>query len=506
MPITLQSPSGVFKPVVGRSGARYTPASSTGVVTVPDNALGDVADLVGAGFTQGYVNTSVARLKQAVMSTPVGGPAVGTYSALNVTRGAQNGSTVSAGSPLVSGTYADMRAALKANALWTRFSGAIDVSNTNWNGVWSQPALNNPAGWTYGVPPVHFQHDGQYFEVLLTSANPSFTVLADGNYIYPKSIVKNVINGADGVVDFFDGLQNCWVKFDLGSRALRKISLHGFSGGAIGNFALAGVNDSVTGWDRSNEPWAMMLTDSYGATSTTKFYNGGPYRDALARIGIADALINSFGGTGYAPTATQTAESNCGRARSADMAQFQNPDIFLCALGINDNVNYVGDGLYPTAAAAQAGFTSAVNTTLNNIRSNSPNSVLVVLSPWFTTSNNANFSNPTIGAGWKLKRDIILAKLQSLSGPWIWVDPFLDHVLTSSGYTFGPRGTYNASAAAGPNPSGANWWTGQGKTTATTGDGNGDLYTTDGTHPNVIGCDYLASRLAGALRQAILAL
>ena len=271
MPITLQSPSGVYKPVVGRSGARYTPASSTGVVTVADNALGDVADLVGAGFTQGYVNTSVTRLKQAVMSTPVGGPAVGTYSALNVSRGTQNGSTVSAGSPLVSGTYADMRAALKANALWTRFNGAIDVNNTNWNGVWSQPALNNPAGWTYGAPPVHFQHDGQYFEVLLTNANANFTILADGNYIYPKSIVKNVINGADGVVDFFDGLQNTWVKFDFGSRALRKISMYSGSGGASANFALAGVNDSATGWDRSNEPWGMVLCDSYGAFRLPSF-------------------------------------------------------------------------------------------------------------------------------------------------------------------------------------------------------------------------------------------
>ena len=237
MPITLQSPSGVYKPVVGRSGARYTPASSTGVVTVPDTALGDVADLVSAGFTQGYVNTSVTRLKQAVMSTPVGGPAVGTYSALNVSRGTQNGSTVSAGSPLVSGTYADMRAALKANALWTRFNGAIDVNNTNWNGVWSQPALNNPAGWSYGAPPVHFQHDGQYLEVLMNRDNPFFTVLSDGQYIYPKTIVKNVINGADGVVDFFDGLQSCWVKFDFGSRALRKITIHNGSVNGIANFS-----------------------------------------------------------------------------------------------------------------------------------------------------------------------------------------------------------------------------------------------------------------------------
>ena len=51
MPITLQVSSGGFRQVTARSGKRYIASDSTGTVIVADNALGDVADLLNAGFS-----------------------------------------------------------------------------------------------------------------------------------------------------------------------------------------------------------------------------------------------------------------------------------------------------------------------------------------------------------------------------------------------------------------------------------------------------------------------
>lgn len=448
-------------------------------------------------------NPSLTRIKNAILNTDVSGPAIAAYSALNVSRGAANGGTVSAGITLASSYGGQAKGILQANALWNRWPSSLDVRFTTWTEVWSQPG--NQSSFTYGAPSIHFVHDGQYFESLLTSANPSFTMMVDGKYAYNKYIDHNVVNGVNGATDFFDGLQNCWVKFDFGSRATRRISLYQNSGGGMANFGLASALDSVLPWDRSKEPWAILVTDSLGATNPTKFYTGGFYREALMQLGFADVLINSYGGTGYNITATQTAVANTAYTRIADMAQFQNPDLCLLALGINDDTGNYG-GIFSSAAAALAGFTSAVNSTLSTARANGANSVLVVIGPHFGANSNLNFTNPSSGFGWKTKRDIIYARLQSIAGPWIFVDTFLDMVQTSNGYVIGPRGTYVATPASNANPSGAQWWTGTGTTVSPASNGNGDLYSSDGVHPNSAGNDYAGNRLAAMLRTAILAL
>jgi lysophospholipase L1-like esterase len=463
-----------------------------------------VLDAASSIFTA--ENVSIARIKEAILNTPPTGPSIASSSTLSVTRNTANNPTPNSASiSLVTSKYAHATAMIKAGRLWCRFASGLDRTASNaYNAfLWSQPSANaagNGTGFPYYAPPVHFIHDGQYFEWNAGGGNQSFSLMVNNQFAYTKVIGKSMTNGVEGATNLNDGQQNCWVKVDFGSRATRKVSLYPYSV-SLQNFALADAKDSVQGWDRSGDPWAVVMADSFGQSSTQYWMNNGLYREALHRLGIFDVLTNAVGATGYHPNLQQPAEANCGRGRIADMALFQNPDLALIALGVNDNVNSP-DAMYATAAIAEATFTSAVTSTLTQARLNGPNSLLVVLAPWVPSQGNSNWSNTVQGPGWLIKSTHIFAELQKISGPWIYVDPFTDYVTTSSGYTYGPFGTYVGSVA-GANPSGANWSTGTGTTASPTGNGNSDLYTDDNTHPNLAGGTYLGERLAMVLRQAI---
>jgi lysophospholipase L1-like esterase len=118
-----------------------------------------------------------------------------------------------------------------------------------------------------------------------------------------------------------------------------------------------------------------------------------------------------------------------------------------------------------------------------------PTTVLVAAGPWCPSQTNATQSGGTYPG----IRDKIYAGIQTISGPWCFIDNLLGTWVNSSG----------ASGDAGN----IAWQTGTGKVGATTGNGNGDLYvSSDGVHPNAVGVDYLADRLAASIRDSILAL
>ena len=86
------------------------------------------------------------------------------------------------------------------------------------------------------------------------------------------------------------------------------------------------------------------------------------------------------------------------------------------------------------------------------------------------------------------------AALAAAGGNWVFIDNLDGGWINSAGVsTLGAQGT-------GP------WQTGTGWVGDPKGDGNGDLYLGDNTHPNEAGCQYLATRIATDLRAAILAL
>lgn len=486
---------------VAASSISFTPSGTLSSTNVQTAITEVTTDLYA-------VSSPIERIKRTILNTPTTYPGIASYSGLSVTRNTANNPTPNSASiTLVSGSYTGPVQMIKAGRLWSRFSAGLDKYSAGVNGaiLLSKPSADlsgNGSGFAYYSPPLHFIHDGRYFEYLGGSANQSMTLLVNDQFAFTGPITKTMTNGVEGATNLADGQQNCWLKIDFGSRATRKISLYSATPWMM-NFALADAKDSVQGWDRTGDPWAMVMCDSFGQ-STTQYWisNGGLYREALHRLGIFDVLVNAYGGAGYQPTAAQPLEANSGRYRINDMALFQNPDLTMIALGVNDNVNSA-DAVYPTAGAALASFTTSVASTLAQARLNGTKSLLVVLAPWITIQGNANFSNSAQGAAWKLKSDIIFNALQNISGPWVYVDPFTDYVTTSNDYKYGPFGAYSAVASAGPNPSGANWWTGTGTTAAPAGNGNGDLYTDDNTHPNVAGGTYLGTRLAMVLRQAI---
>ena len=459
----------------------------------------DGTETLWTGFNNSPL-TSKAKVQRAVSAAPINGPQVSTIgTALQVTRGTQNGGPVSATVSMCTGTYANMQLAAQAKRVW---SPAPDVMVQQYGPppwVWQgyNPIENN----YLGAPAIHVVHNGQYLELLMGNANPSFTIQVDGAYLFSKLINKGITSGAETAVDFSDGLQNTWVKFDFGSRATRRLGIWSTAGGGIVNLATADAKDQVTGWDRSDEPYCIAITDSYGQGGSTQWYQGGMYREAFARLGIPHVLFDAYGGTGFAPTVTQQAAGTAGRSRINENA-WVTPDIVLIGLGLNDNAN-IADFQYTSANAALAGFTSAGNATLARARARYPSAILVVMGCPSPSAVNANFA--TQGAYNYTKNNVMLSAVRNLTGPWVWVDTFLDYVQTSTGYAKGPVGTYSVLTSSA-NPSGAVWMTGTGKTTLTTGDGNCDLYSDDGTHPNALGNVYMGTRLANALRPALMSL
>lgn len=502
MPITLYAPSGAQKQVTARSGTRYVPADGTGAVTVPDTALGDVNDLLSAGFTPYYFSSSISKVQRAVSAANINGPQVSSIgAALQVTRGASNAGPVSSTqTPLCAGTYADMKAAAVAKRFWTPSpASAYAFAGPPAGYYMGTNLLNGSVGISM---PLNFVLNAQTFEFKPNGQDPNVTIMVDGAWLFSSLITQNITNGVfSGATWISSGTADAYVKVDFGSRATRRIQLNLNSSGQIGNFCLGDVKDTVAAWDRSDEPLVMVFSDSYGQAPSTQWDTGGPYREACYRLGLQNFQIDAIGGTGYAQTATQNALANSGRSR-IDNNVIATPDMVIFAFGLNDNAN-ISDWQYGSANAALAGFTTAVNYTLSRARARYPNAIIVVIAPPSPPGVNANFA--TQGLYNNTKMQVILSAVRNIAGPWVWVDTFLDFVQTSSGYAMGPLGVYQAIASS-PNPSGASWITGTGRVGATTGDGLGDIYISDGTHPNAAGCVYLGTRLANALRPALMSL
>jgi hypothetical protein len=127
-----------------------------------------------------------------------------------------------------------------------------------------------------------------------------------------------------------------------------------------------------------------------------------------------------------------------------------------------------------------------VTTYFRALREALPNSVLVALGPWQP--------NAAINPGaYRAEADAIMAGLQGVAAPWIFVDNLNSGWRNSSG-------TQDAGTGQG-------WQTGTGTVVNPKGDGNGDFYVSaDGTHPTEAACVYRGTRLAEAIKAALQAL
>lgn len=335
---------------------------------------------------------------------------------------------------------------------------------------------------------LHFELDAQAFEILYVGHYAKATLIVDGQYMAPRFITTTLADGVEGEV-----LRNAnrFVCFDFGSRARRRVSVYAWS--ERGPCALAvPAGSSITGWDRSSEPSMIAMADSYGQGYAAD-WDSGLFWAAAAQLGIPHLDIDAWGGTGYARVGTnrQTADPAYTFVGRLDRAIALQPDLFITAGGINDNidrpsVDVDGNVIYASAIDAFQGYVDAVSTYYTRMRAALPDCVIVATGPW--APQQFIPTHPVAQA----KADVVLETLQGLAGPWVFIDNLNGGWVNSAG----------ASApASGP------WQTGTGTTAAPRGDGNGDLYIEyDGTHLTRGGKQHFAEVLAANLREALQAL
>jgi len=334
-----------------------------------------------------------------------------------------------------------------------------------------------------GVCGMHFIFDGEAFEMLFAGANPWVSLVVDGQYMAPGIIRTALSGGASGApLDAHDAL----LRFDFGSAARRHVSVYAIA--SRGPCAIVtGPGDTLEPWDRSGEASVAAMADSYGGGAGPD-WRGGAYWEAAARLGIPHLDLDCAGGTGYAINNGNADSRNPGNTFIARLPGVvdTHPDLFITAGGINDNNAFATPPIFPTAEAALASFNAAVTDYYRELRRSLPNAVLASIGPW---SPNAAFSTHVMA---RPKADTIKAALQSVGGPWIFVDNLDGSWVNSAGASAAPTGP---------------WQTGTGTSAAPNGTGNGDLYlSADGVHPNPAGFGYLGSRIASDLRAALMAM
>ncbi|MBC7996071.1 MAG: SGNH/GDSL hydrolase family protein [Rhizobacter sp.] len=428
---------------------------------------------------------ALERLKSALARAPL---AVSSGTPLAVTQGMANSAASAFGSgarvyPALGSTDQSLATIPQVwgrrRELWTRLGGAVIEGNV------VHPMQRGHRAATMnsvGVCGLHFEFDGAAFEILFAGSDPTITLVADGHYMTP-TLIRTTLQG--GMAGAALSAPNTFVQFDFGARQRRQISVYTWS--SQGPCAIAtGPGDTLVAWDRSAEASFAAMADSYGGARGLQ-WRGGPFWEAAALLGIAHVDLDAIGSTGYAPNAANGDTLNPGNAFAARLPSSVDaqPDLFLTAGGINDN-NSIAAAPYPSAAAARAGFSTAVNQYYTQLRAALPESVLVATGPWAPRQ-----STPTDPVALS-KADAIKAALQAAGGLWVFLDNLQGGWVNSAGAS---------AVASGP------WQTGTGTSAARAGDGNGDLYlSADGVHPNVDGCLYLGARIATDLRAALLTL
>ena len=334
---------------------------------------------------------------------------------------------------------------------------------------------------------LHFVLDGSYFE-LLAEGNIAALVIADGVIQHaPNSIVEPTYSGC------------YWHKFDFGSRRVRKITL------LLAAYPMSiawAATDTLTPWNRSQDPFVSFDGDSFGETEGYSWQSApdggglGLYLEAMLALGISQFdYAAPVGGTGYSQEGPSSPPvfprpKYSGVHRVAAVVAGPAPAIFVGGLGHNDN----GIGRQQFAADTLAYWTA--------IRAAWPSTVLVAAQYFFPAAGAqapAAFEpNPRSTPN----DPAILAALEAVGGPWVFINTNLGTWQNSSGVT-GVMGVSGEPLITGVGYGGAPGYAGG----HATGVGNGDLMIRDdGIHPSNLGARYLGTMTAQAITAGILAL
>ncbi|TQJ60469.1 GDSL-like lipase/acylhydrolase family protein [Arthrobacter sp. SLBN-83] len=325
---------------------------------------------------------------------------------------------------------------LGGNSAYPRGPVRTDGTYTVWDG-------------NYGID---FDFDGQTFEFRLQAATTSFFRLWVDEV--PHSLTPQALTSA------VSGLTNgsaYWFKVDFGSARYRRIRLEMQS--PAGPMLFSGVRHSATDTvvpPSRPSPRIMWVTDSYGhGISGTNVDKSLTYpKLASTLLGFQDARTNlCVPSTGLKqPNSGVPTIGNFRTRFASDLIPYQ-PDVVVLQMSINDENNW------PTW---QGQVGPELGTCIDTLQAALPNMKMIVTSPLFAGTPKAAYLT---------LRDEGKAACAARGVP------FIDYMDTN-----------------------APLFSGTGATTSLKADGNADKYmSSDFTHANAAGYDFVARWLAGRL-------
>jgi len=294
----------------------------------------------------------------------------------------------------------------------------------------------------------------------LTSSLPEFSFMTDD--LTPCLVTGSAANCAlyilvddvpitPGLISIgTSGAQYTTITFPF--KAARKITVS-LNSAAIGFSGVQVANTSQC-WSpptTSTPVRAFFVGDSY-ISGQAQFFFGqhiGIERKMASLLGINDITKDGVGGSGFS---VGTAFNNA--ARIALIAA-NSPDVIFCMSSGNDDPSAVGVIQSSALSWMQAARTAA------------PSATIIVFGSWASSTGPSVTRLGNEGA--------VAAAVTQFNDPNTFFVPVCTDTVKS-------------------------WVSGTGKTSATTGIGNSDIYTgADGTHPVYAGADYYARRMAKAV-------
>jgi len=333
---------------------------------------------------------------------------------------------------------------------------------------------------------MEFMFDGSNIEFLC------FGPIEIAGTINGKSISRNYITS--GVSS-----STRWIKLSFGSRAIREFSLYVV--GQIGCIAI-GPNDSISPIN-TKSPSCVIHGDSFFTTTGEHIPFGGVGGEAALLSGIRNIWGTGWGGSSYY-TSGNGGGGTTGNSLTAftELVNVEECELWHCSLGINEDRDVIGPALYDATVLEYYTL----------VRSAFPNAIISTTGPWCPKESRAKSPRGYITA------NAILAQLEKIAGPWIFLDNTQGFWKNSNGKTGTQKVASTSSVTTvngGPSVNtGAqtpsqfgSWQTGEGNVGALTGKGNGDIYVdAAGTHCVPAGVSYLGYMVATGWREAILAL
>lgn len=334
-----------------------------------------------------------------------------------------------------------------------RFTGGTPTPA--FGGAWyAMPVVSMPSGSggnAAGVPEsnaygfaVEFVSDAPRLLIWMVNTNITKQLEVDGQIVSASSFAMPG-GGGDG-----------WILIDFsGVSKVRRFRLEASTGDAFGGVYVAPTR-TVWAPTSATNVRVVSIGDSVCSNTGAIMPNGGWQTVAGKLLGWTDVRQIAFGGTGFSNAGSYNTFGDPKRVTDAVNAR---PDLLMIHASGNDN--------------AQSGVQTAALSTFRAYRAALPTVPIVVTGVDTFAGSAANIAvqQATEGA-------VKAAFTQ-------WADPLSYFI---------PVWT---------DPTGS-WHTGTGYVGATAGDGNADIYSVDGAHPNDAGHAYLGRRLANALRSLVL--